>query len=106
MAETIKKTRIQFANDTVINWEAKEDTFQTLKGELYFYNDAINTGKVNSAGKIIYKPKLKIGNEDVLSKLNFFCEEYITNNQIDTLFSSNSNSNILEQATLDSLILG
>ena len=104
MAETIKKSRIQFANDTVANWEAKEDVFQTLKGELYFYNDAIDTGKINSAGKTIYRPKLKIGNGDTLVKLNYFHEEYITNSQIDVLF--NSNYNILGQAKLGSLILG
>lgn len=102
---TGKKTRIQFKNDTEANWSTIEENFQSLKGEFYFYNNALDTGKKNHAGQTIFKPRLKIGDGDhKLVELNFFSEEYITNSQIDQLFGSKSN--ILGTAQLGSLILG
>lgn len=103
--ETHKKSRIQFKSDTETNWSAIEENFQSLKGEFYFYNNALDTGKKNHAGQTIFKPRLKIGDGDhKLAELNFFSEEYITNSQIDQLFGSKSN--ILGTAQLGSLILG
>lgn len=97
--------RFLFKSDTLENWESLEENFQTLKGELYIYNNAYATDKINHAGNPIYKPLLKIGNgNDNLSQINFWNDNYITNEQIENLFN-NSSSNILDTAALDSLIL-
>lgn len=104
-ASNVQKSRIQFKSDTETNWGAIEENFQSLKGEFYFYNNALDTGKKNHAGQTIFKPRLKIGDGDhKLVELNFFSAEYITNSQIDQLFGSKSN--ILGTAQLGSLILG
>lgn len=42
MSESKKQSRILFKTDTSANWENQESTFQILKGELYFYNDAVD----------------------------------------------------------------
>lgn len=100
---SINKTRILFKTDTTENWQAQENTFQTLKGELYFYKDAIDTGKINHAGNKTYKQQLKIGNgTDKISGLAFFQNPYISNSEIDELF----NINLLDTARLDFLVLG
>ena len=79
-ASNVQKSRIQFKSDTETNWGAIEENFQSLKGEFYFYNNALDTGKKNHAGQTIFKPRLKIGDGDhKLVELNFFSEEYITN---------------------------
>lgn len=82
-----KKSRILFKSDTSSNWENQENTFQTLKGELYFYNDAIDIGKTNSSGNKVYKPKLKIGDGTTLSSLNFLTNEPISLPYIYALFN-------------------
>lgn len=82
-----KKSRILFKSDTSSNWENQESTFQTLKGELYFYNDAIDIGKTNSSGNKVYKPKLKIGDGTTLSSLNFLTNEPISLPYIYALFN-------------------
>lgn len=90
MAST-NKTRLLFKSDTTSNWQSQENTFQTLKGELYFYNDAIDSGKTNASGNKIYKPKLKIGNGTTLSSLNFLTNEQISLPYIYALFKGNPN---------------
>lgn len=86
MAST-NKSRFLFKTDTAENWQAQEDTFQTLKGELYFYKDAIDIGKINSSGNKVYKPKLKIGDGTILSSLNFLTNEPISLPYIYALFN-------------------
>lgn len=106
-AQPLVKNRILFKTDTVENWETQENTFETLKGELYFYNDFFDTGKINHLGKKIYKPSLKIGNGNLLSDVNFFQNVYITEEQIKALFGDSSiTTNLLDTGKLDSLILG
>ena len=90
MAST-NKSKFLFKTDTAENWEAQEDAFQTLKGELYFYNDAIDIDKTNSAGNKVYKPKVKIGDGTVLSSLNFLTNESISLPYIYALFNVNPN---------------
>ena len=85
------KNRILFKTDTSENWEMQENTFETLKGELYFYKNAINTGKINSAGNIIYRPQLKIGDGRVLSSLNFVANEHISLPDIYAIFYGTPN---------------
>jgi len=86
MAST-NKAKFLFKTDTVENWQDQEANFQTLKGELYFYNDAIDIGKINSSGNKIYKPKLKIGDGTILSSLNFLTNEPISLPYIYALFN-------------------
>ena len=106
MADIITdKTRILFKTDTIQNWSFIEKTFQTSLGELYFYQDAINTGKINHAGKTIYKPKLKIGNSLQLDTVPFWENEYITIDQIDKIFGKTTTTNNLGEALLGHLIL-
>lgn len=90
MAST-NRAKFLFKTDTVENWENQENTFQTLKGELYFYNNAIDTGKTNASGNKIYKPKLKIGSGATLSSLNFLTNEQISLPYIYALFNKNPN---------------
>lgn len=72
------KSRILFKTDTTQNWISIENTFQTTQGELYFYQDAINTKKINHSGETIYRPKLKIGNNSELSTIPFWGNDLIT----------------------------
>lgn len=108
MSTSITKTRITFKTDTKANWEIQENNFQTLKGELYFYSDYYDTGKLNSKGDKIYIPQLKIGNgSSKLKDLAFFKNNYINTTQIDALFSSSvAGTNILGQGTLGTFRLG
>lgn len=82
VTSNIQKSRIQFKNDTVSKWSLIEDNFSTLKGEFYFYNDAIETENTNHSGQKIYRPKLKIGTEEKLFEVPFLTEEYLTNKDI------------------------
>lgn len=108
MSTSTTKTRITFKIDTKTNWEIQENNFQTLKGELYFYSDYYDTGKLNSNGDKIYIPQLKIGNgSSKLKDLVFFKNNYISTTQIDALFSSSvAGTNILGQGTLGTFKLG
>lgn len=100
VTSNIQKSRIQFKNDTVSNWNFIEDNFSTLKGEFYFYNDAIETETTNHSGQKIYRPKLKIGTEEKLFEVPFLTEEYLTNKDIFNLMynkvlsSTDSNGNL------------
>ena len=108
MSTSVTKTRITFKTDTTANWEIQENNFQTLKGELYFYSDYYDTGKLNSKGDKIYIPQLKIGNgSSKLKDLVFFKNNYINTTQIDALFSSSvDGTNILGQGALGTFKLG
>lgn len=108
MSTSAMKTRILFKTDTKENWDLQEYNFQTLKGELYFYTDYLDSGKINHQGEKIYIPQLKIGDgSSPLSKIVFVKNDYITNSQIDALFNlDSSNSGILGKGTLGSFILG
>ena len=105
--QTPQKSRILFRADSVENWVAEEDNnFQTLRGELYFYENAKDTGRINHVGQKIFKPSLKIGNGAPLKNLTFWGESYITISKIDQLFSSMTHSGILGLNTLSSFYLG
>lgn len=108
MSTSTMKTRILFKTDTKENWDLQEYNFQTLKGELYFYTDYLDSGKINHQGEKIYIPQLKIGDgSSPLSKIVFVKNDYITNSQIDALFNlGSSDSSILGRGTLGSFILG
>lgn len=101
MAE-YRKSQILFKTDTKENWESIEDTFSTLKGELYFYKDGFDSKQTNHMGNKIYRPSLKIGDgSSKLSNLSFLTHNYITNLEIEGLFA-----NVLGQSTLGNLVLG
>lgn len=106
---TSTKSRIVFKTDTKENWDIHQYVFPSLKGQLYFYSNYYDTGKVNSKGDNIYIPQLKIGDGiSKVSELAFIGNNYITFEQIDALLSSgsSSNSNVLGVGILGSFILG
>ena len=106
---TSTKSRVIFKTDTKENWEVQEYVFSSLKGQLYFYSDYTDTGKVNSKGNKIYIPQLKIGDGiSKVSDLSFIGNNYITFEQIDALLStsSSSDSSVLGVGILGSFTLG
>lgn len=91
MANT-QKSRILFKSDTTANWKIQEDSFESLKGELYIYNDSLDTDQVNHLGEIIYRPKLKIGNgSSTLAQLPFLGNDPITKVDINNIFNQANN---------------
>ena len=108
MSTSTMKTRILFKADTKENWEVQEYNLQTLKGELYFYINYLETDRINHQGEKIYSPQLKIGDgSSSLSKIFFIKNDYITTSQIDALFNtSSSGSNTLGTGQLGSFVLG
>ena len=104
--DVAQKAKILFKIDSVENWNIIEDSFQTSPGELYFYENARDTGRINHAGQKIFKPSLKIGNGASLKNLTFWGENYITTKQIDEIFSSIKQSGVLGLNTLSAFYLG
>ena len=86
MAGKTVQSRILFKTDTRANWKQKKETFQTLPGELYFYKDWYETGRVNHAGQPVYAPRLKIGTGDKLGDIPFLQNDYLQLPYIDSIF--------------------
>lgn len=105
--QILQKARILFKTDSVENWNiAENNNFQSIRGELYFYENAKETARLNHEGKTIFKPSLKIGNGSLLKNLDFWRETYITTSQIEELFNSLKPSGILGIDTLGAFYLG
>ena len=122
----IQNARIKFKTGTIQEWADIENTFIPKLGELCIYTNYIETDEENEQGQKLYKPGIKIGLENIpISQLPFLSESYITNLEIDAMMGlvtginvlgkgklgsfilgENASSNLLDTATLDSLILG
>lgn len=122
----MQNARIKFKTGTTQEWADIENTFTPKLGELCIYTDYIETDEENEQGQKLYKPGIKIGlGNTLISQLPFLFESYITNLEIDTMMGlvtrvnvlgegklgafilgENASSNLLDTATLDSLILG
>ena len=86
MAEKTVQSRVLFKTDARASWKQKKETFQTLPGELYFYKDWYETGRVNHAGQSVYAPRLKIGTGDKLGDIPFLQNDYLQLPYIDSIF--------------------
>ena len=80
------RARIQFKTDKTANWS---DSFTPLAGELCIFSDYEETEKTNHLGNKIYRQNIKIGTGNKsLNDISFLGNEYISSEQIDSLFGS------------------
>lgn len=87
MANKTLKTRVLLKADTTENWEKASNSFIPRIGEVCIYLDRIQVpGEDNET---IYIPGIKVGDgTSYINELEFLTDDYITNEQIDAIFSS------------------
>lgn len=81
MANTIK-SRILLKTDTMINWDKAANSFIPKPGEICIYLDRIQLDDGT------YIPGIKVGDGmSYINELEFMSEDYISNEEIDSLFA-------------------
>jgi len=81
MANTIK-SRILLKTDTTLNWN-KATNFIPKKGEICIYSDRFQLDDGS------YVPGIKVGDgTSYINELEFMGDEYISNEEIDSLFAN------------------
>ena len=86
MANKTLKTRILLKTDTTSNWEKAANSFIPKEGEVCIYSDRLQLEDGT------YVPGIKVGDgSSYINELEFMGEEYITNEEIDTLLNFDGN---------------
>lgn len=81
MADKILKTRILLKIDTTANWEKAKNSFIPKAGEVCIYSDRFQLEDGT------YVPGIKVGDgSSYINELEFMGEEYISEEEIDSLF--------------------
>ena len=83
MANKTLKTRILLKTDTTANWDKAADSFIPKEGEVCIYSDRIQLDDGS------YVPGIKVGDgTSYINELEFMGDEYISNEEIDSLFTN------------------
>ena len=81
MASKTLKTRILLKTDTTTNWEKAANSFIPRAGEVCVYSDRFQLEDGT------YVPGIKVGDgSSYINELEFIGEEYISEEEIDSLF--------------------
>ena len=83
------KTRILLKSDLTENWEKANNSFVPKRGEVCIYLDRFRTGEFDEDGAPIFIPGIKVGDgTSFINELEFIGEDYISNEEIDEIFST------------------
>lgn len=83
MANKTLKTRILLKTDTTANWEKAANSFIPKEGEVCIYSDRIQLEDGT------YVPGIKVGDgSSYIHELEFMGDDYISNEEIDSLFTN------------------